>query len=165
MHKSVTRVMFVSKENAARSLLAEACLRHLGKSQFRAFSCGVPAFSKGQPNEWTLLTLKTAGIGIEGLHCKGWSEFLRNGAPRMDFVISLDKESASEQPMWPGQPETAVWAFPALVQRKNNSTDVAIATLQTLHALRRRIELLVSLHSKGKQRSDLRHDLRDMAYL
>jgi hypothetical protein len=67
--------------------------------------------------------------------------------------------------MWPGQPETALWAVPALIQRKNNSTDVAIATLQTLHSLRRRIELLVSLHSKGKQRSDLRQNLRDMAHL
>ena len=83
----------------------------------------------------------------------------------MNFVISLDEESANKQPTWPGQPETAVWAFPALVQRKKNSTDVAIATLQTLHSLRRRIELLVSLHSKGKQPSDLRHDLRDMAHL
>ena len=83
----------------------------------------------------------------------------------MDFVISLDEDYTSQQPIWPGQPETAVWAFPALVQRKKNSTDVAIATLQTLHSLRRRIELLVSLHSKGHQRSDLRHDLRDMAHL
>lgn len=83
----------------------------------------------------------------------------------MDFVISLDEESANQQPIWPGQPENALWAFPALIQRANTSTDLAIATLQTLHSLRRRIELLVSVHSKGKQRSDLRHDLRDMAFL
>ena len=83
----------------------------------------------------------------------------------MDFVISLDKESASQQPIWPGQPESALWAYPPLIQQKSNSTDLAIATLQTLHSLRIRIELLISLHSKGKHRSDLRHDLRDMAHL
>jgi arsenate reductase len=84
--------MFVSKENAARCLLAEACLGHLGKSLFRVYSCGIPAYANGQPNEWALLTLKTAGISTEGLHRKDWSEFLRNGAPRMDCVTSLDEE-------------------------------------------------------------------------
>jgi len=40
-----------------------------------------------------------------------------------------------------------------------------VATLNTLHSLRRRIELLVSLHSRGVDRADLRHDLRDMAHM
>ena len=165
MRPSEASVLFVSRENAGRSLLAEACLRQLGKSTFRVFSCGVPALSTGQPAEWTLLALKTAGIPTEGLDCKGWTKFLRNGAPRMDFVIALDEDTAYQHPMWPGQPETALWAFAPLVQRKNNSTDVGVATLHTLHALRRRIELLVSLHSRGVKYSDLRHDLRDMAHL
>lgn len=165
MQQSATGVLFVSRDNAARSLLAEACLRYLGKAQFRAFSCGVPSISKGQPADWTLLALKTAGIPVDGLRCKGWSEFTRNGAPRLDFVIALDEETAHQHPIWMGQPETAVWAYPPLAPIAGNSTDVAIATLQTLHSLRRRIELLISLHSKVAKRADLRHDLRDMAYL
>lgn len=165
MDRSVASVLFVSRENAGRGLLAEACLRHLGKSTFRAFSCGVPAVSTGQPQEWTLLALKTAGMSTEGLRCKGWNEFTRSGAPRMDFVIALDEATAYQHPSWPGQPETAVWAFDPLVQRKNQSIDLGLATLNTLHSLRRRIELLVSLQSRGVPRADLRHDLRDMAHL
>lgn len=158
----------MSRENAGRSLLAEACLRHLGKSSFRVFSCGVPALSTVQPQVWALLALTTAGIRTDGLRCKGWGDFTRNGAPRMDFVIALDEETAFQHPRWPGQPETAVWAFAPLVLRKsnnNNSMDLGLVTLNTLHSLRRRIELLVSLHSRGVPRTDLRHDLRDMAHL
>ena len=157
--------MFVSQDNAGRSLLAEACLRHVGKSKFRVFSCGVPALSHGEPADWTLLALKTAGMSTDGLRCKGWTEFTRSGAPSLDFVIALDDATAHLHPMWPDQPETALWAFPPLVQRKNGSTDVGVATLHTLHSLRRRIELLVSLHSRGVTRSELRLDLRDMAHL
>ena len=159
-----TAVMFVSQENAGRSLLAEACLRHLGKTKFRVFSCGIPELSAGLPAEQTLLALKIAGIPSEGLHCKSWTRFLRSGAPHMDFVIALDQGTASQHPIWPGQPETAVWALAPIVGRKN-SIDINAATLHTLHSLHRRIELLVSLHSRGSIGADLRHDLRDMAHL
>lgn len=157
--------MFVSRENASRSLLAEACLRHLGQSRFRVFSSGVPALSDGLPSKWALLALKTAGMATDGLHCKGWAQFLRSGSPRMDFVIALDQATTHLYPMWPGQPETAVWSFAPLVENKGNTNEVGAATLQTLHSLRRRIELLVSLHSRGASGADLRHDIRDMAHL
>jgi hypothetical protein len=35
----------------------------------------------------------------------------------------------------------------------------------TLHSLRRRIELLVNLHTKLTQHAELRDDLRDLAFL
>jgi len=165
MHRSVTNVLFVSRENAARSLLAEACLIHLGGNKFKAYSCGVPLLSHGQPKDWTLLALQTAGISATSLQCKTWTEFTRSGAPKMDFVIALDASTAHQHPSWPGQPETALWAFEPFVLRKNNGAAVGLETLQTLHSLRRRIELLLSLHSKGKTRSDLRDDLRDLGYL
>ena len=165
MQGSESAVLFVSKDNAVRSLLAEACLRHLGKSRLRAYSCGLPAFSNGQPTEWALLALKTTGIPTDGLHCKGWGKFTRNGAPKMDFVIALDEDTAYQHPIWPGQPQTAVWAYPPLLPGKNKGAEVGVATLQTLHSLRRRIELMMSLHARGAKGADLRHDLRDMAHL
>jgi protein-tyrosine-phosphatase len=166
MHSSVTNVLFVSRDNACRSLLGEACLRHLGGKKFKAYSCGVPTDIAERPHSWTLLALQTAGMSTADLRCKGWTEFTRNGAPKMDFVISLDAQTAEEQPSWLGQPETALWEYPAVVVRKKNTEkDAGIAALHTLHSLRRRIELLVSLHSRVRNRADLRHDLRDLAHL
>jgi len=113
-------------------LLAEACLRHLGRDKFRAFSCGVPSYCDGKPSNWVFTTLQSAGIPSAKLDCKDWSEFTRNGSARMDFVIALDAQTAHKQPSWPGQPETALRAYPRLTAAKGYSADLAVATLQTL---------------------------------
>lgn len=166
MQRSVTHVLFVSRENACRSLLGQACLRHLGGKKFKAYSCGVPAHVLDRPHSWTLLALQTAGMSTADLACKGWTEFTRSGAPKMDFVITLDADTAQEHPSWIGQPETALWDYPAVSSRKKNTeTDAGIAALHTLHSLRKRIELLVSLHSRVQNHADLRQDLRDLAHL
>ena len=161
----MTNVLFVSKENAARSLLAEACLSHLGKERFRAFSCGRPSAISDAPSPWAIMALNNAGISPEGLRCKSWTEFTRSGTPMMDFVISLDEASWDAQPIWLGQPETALWAYPPLKAKRKEPAQLGIKTLHTLHSLRQRVELLVNLHSKLTKRSELSHDLRDLAFL
>ncbi|OYT91144.1 MAG: protein tyrosine phosphatase [Burkholderiales bacterium PBB3] len=165
MQLSVTNVLFVSRENAYRSLLAEACLRHLGRGRFKAYSCGVPALLAIGPNKWTAVALHTASIPEDGLRCKSWSEFTRSGAPRMDFVISLDSETLHEHPIWPGQPNTALWNYPPITAKKPGSAEYSLAAVQTLLSLRRRLELLVSLHSGLRARADLGHDIQDLAHL
>lgn len=164
MHQSPTLVLFVSRENAARSILAEACLRHLGKEKFRVFSCGMPTQAHGQPHPWVLQGLASAGMYCDGLRSKPFTEFTRGAAPRMDFVISLDKETLVDHPSWPGQPETALWHYPPILAPGRSDAELKQAIVQTLVSLRLRIELLVSLHMRGTRRSDLRSDLRDLAY-
>lgn len=161
----MTNVLFVSKNNAARSLLAEACLAHLGKQRFRAFSCGRPSSVGCSPSPWALMALRTAGVPIEGLRCKSWTEFTRSGSPTIDFVISLDQATVDVQPLWLGQPETVVWAYPPLKTNRKQPAQLGLNTLHTLNSLRQRVEILVNLHSKVTLRSDLRHDLRDLAFL
>jgi arsenate reductase len=161
----VFNVLFVSRDNALRSQLAEVCLRHLGQGRFKAYSCGAPGCVAESPSDWVFPTLKTAGMRADGLRCKSWTEFTRIGAPRMDFVIGLDEGTFERHPSWPGQPETALWAIAAVDARKLGPQKTGLETLNTLHALRRRIELLVSLAARGARASELRHDLRDMAHL
>ncbi len=165
MHRTKTNVLFVSRSNAFRSLLAEACLRQLGAHKFKVYSCGVPSEVAQTPDSWALLALQTAGIPTTGLTCKEWTEFTRSGAPRMDFVISLDAKTAGDHPNWKGQPETALWDYPALTDLKGKKGNPGIDSIQTLVSLRRRVELLVSLHSRVQTRSELRHDLRDLAHI
>lgn len=162
----LTRVLFTSKSNAARSLIAEACLRQLGTKAFEVFSCGEPTNLASKPDTTALTVLTTTGFKTMNLAPKDWSEFSRSGAKPMDIVISLDPATKEREPIWPGQPETALWEFPSLDKRKGE-TDSArdLRTIQTLHSLRRRIELLISLRSRVTHHSELRHDLRDMAHL
>ena len=164
MIRPITNVLFVSRENAVRSVLAQACLAHLGQGKFKVFSCGVPALLAERPNHWTQLALQTAGIACPDWRSKSWNEFTKSGAPRMSFVISLDAETLHDHPLWPGQPETALWSYPPMPVAKAGSTAPGLAAVTTLVSLRRRIELLVSLHSKVRTAADLRHDLRDLAH-
>lgn len=168
LQKSVTNVLFVSKSNACRSLLAEACLRHHGGDRFKVFSCGAPQKIEKNPDSFALLALQTAGISSTNLSCKAWTDFTRSGAPKMDFVIALDSATTTDHPIWPGQPVTALWDYPALNLKSAKSRKESAAgflAVQTLVSLRRRVELLVCLHSRVLKRGDLEHDLRDLAHM
>jgi arsenate reductase len=162
---SAATVLFVGRENAGRSLVAEACLRHLGQERFQVFSCGMPGQTLDKPSDWALLALRQAGIATEGLHCKDWSAFARRGALPMDYVVALDDGAMRAHPPWPGQPEQALWSFAPLLDKAHRGVDRGLAALQTLHALRLRIELLVNLHARAASPQDLRHDLRDLGQM
>jgi protein-tyrosine-phosphatase len=165
MDRQSTRVLFVSRRNAFRSLLAEACLRHLGRDKFKVYSCGVPSEVADAPNGLAVITLQSAGIPTSDLACKGWAEYTRNGTPMMDFVISLDAQTFRHHPKWPGQPETALWSYPELPPEQGNSVNPNIESIRTLVSLRRRIELLVSLCYRVQTNSQMRDDLRDLAHM
>jgi protein-tyrosine-phosphatase len=132
---------------------------------FNVHSCGVPSCVADDPDSWTLLALDSAGIPSNGLTCKGWTELTRSGAPSMDFVIALDAQTFRDHPKWQGQPETALWSYPEISATKGGRVSSTRESIQTLVSLRRRIELLVSLLSRVKTHSDLRDDLRDLAYV
>lgn len=165
MQQKTSNVLFVSEENGCRSLLAEACLNHLGRGKLKAFSCGVPHQVVDSPFGWTPLALQTAGIPEGNLRCKAWTEFTRSGAPKMDFVIALDQGTMDLHPSWPGQPVTALWDYPHIEGGSKNRNKAGLSAVQTLMSLRRRIELLVSLHARGKTHADLQHDLRDLSHV
>ena len=165
MHRRTTNVLFVSEENGCRSLLAEACLNHIGDGKLRAFSCGVPKHVVENPFGWTLLALQTAAIPSVNLRCKPWTEFTRSGSPRMDIVVALDRDSLEIHPSWPGQPVTALWDYAHIEGGSKNRNKAGVTAEQTLLSLRRRIELLVSLHTRVKTHAELQHDLRDLAHV
>lgn len=165
MDIAATKVLFVDRHNSCRGLLAEACLRHLGRDKVKVYSCGVPLDIGDGPDNWTLSALASAGISAIDLTCKGWTGLTRSGAPSMDFVIALDAKTFGAHPKWQGQPETALWSYPEISETNGRKVSVTTESIQTLVSLRRRIELLVSLISRVKTRSDLRDDLRDLAYV
>lgn len=156
-------VLFVSQNNAARSLMAEACLRQTTQGSFKAFSCGVPGRVASLPDARALAALASAGLTPQGLWCKSWVEFNRSGAPPMDFVITL--ADGIEPPSWPGQPETALWSFPDRAVTTGDVGLVAQHYLRDLYLLRRRLEIFASLPMRAGDRVALRGDVRDLAYM
>lgn len=158
-------VLFVSRANLARSLLAEACLNHLGHGRFRAYSCGVPGQAGHAVPTAVLDVLQAASISPKGLRSKSWAEFIRMDAPRMNFVIALDADTVRDHPSWPGQPDTALWATPPVDPGGAGAAQTRKDALSVLYSLRRRLELLVALPLQSGDRAALRSDVRDMAYM
>ncbi len=90
--------------------------------------------------------LRKAGVSTAGLRSKTWDEFGKPDAPHMDLVITVCDNAAGEAcPYWPGQPATAHWGYPDPSETKGTDDQKMEAFRQTLHAIRRRLELLVNL--------------------
>jgi arsenate reductase len=140
----VYNVLFLCTGNTARSVLAEGILNHLGKGRFRAFSAG--SQPKGTVNPFALEELRRAGLPAEGFRSKSWDEFAKPDAPQMDFIFTVCDNAANEVcPVWIGHPMTAHWGVedPAAVEGTDEAKRFAFRKAAT--ALRRRIELFLSL--------------------
>lgn len=149
----MANVLFVSSENAVRSQLAEACLRHVGKGRFGAFSCGVPGKTANTVSPVALEVLHRAGMPLAYLSPKTWERFLAPGGTRIDIVVALDGESMHTHPTWPWQAHSAHWAYPPLLHTLTPVSNRVQQAERTLHSLRHRVELIVNLHASGKLRS------------
>ena len=122
-------VLFLCTGNSARSILAEAYLNVAGKGRFRAYSAG--SRPGGTVNPYALALLEKNRFDTSGLRSKSWDEFARPGAPRMDFIITVCDNAASEIcPIWPGHPAVAHWgiADPAAVTGDDASKRAAVET-------------------------------------
>ena len=161
-------VLFLCTHNSARSILAEALLNHIGKGRFKAYSAGSSPCENQQPNPIGLKVLKAAGIPTGGLHSKSWDDFAKPDAPVMNLVITVCDNAAGEVcPYWPGQPATAHWGYEDPSADKpgvmGNDAHKREAFKQTLHALRRRLELLVTLPAASVDRMALETTARSLA--
>jgi len=136
--------LFLCTGNSARSILAEAILRHVGAGRFEAFSAGSrPA---GRVNPFALEWLMRNGMPTAGLRSKNWDEFARRGAPALDFVFTVCDNAAGEVcPVWPGQPVTAHWGVPDPAAVEGSDEDKRRAFAETARVLTHRIRIFASL--------------------
>lgn len=157
-------VLFLCTHNSARSILAEAVLNHIGQGRFKGYSAGSSPRENQQPNPLGLQTLRTAGISIEGLRSKNWDEFALPDAPHMDLVITVCDNAAGEAcPFWPGHPATAHWGYADPSEGDGTEAQKLEAFRQTLHAIRRRLDLLVNRPPAHIDKLMLQTSARDLA--
>lgn len=157
-------VLFLCTHNSARSILAEAALNQMSRGRFKAYSAGSSPRENQTPNPLALQTLERAGISTEGLRSKTWDIFALPDAPHMDLVITVCDNAAGEVcPFWPGQPATAHWGY-ADPSEAVGSDDVKLeAFKQTLHQIKRRLDLFTSLPVASLNKMALETSARDLA--
>ena len=157
-------ILFLCTHNSARSILAEALLNHIGGGKFKGFSAGSSPRDNQEPNPLGLQVLQNAGIKTDGLYSKSWDEFALPDAPHMDLVITVCDNAAGEVcPYWPGQPATAHWSYADPSAGDGTEAEKLEAFRQTLHAMRRRLELLINLPSASVTKLMLQTSARGLA--
>lgn len=131
------RILFVCIANSARSLMAEALLRHTDGEHFAALSAGT---APATVDSRALGALEQLGVITEGLRSKSLDEF---AGERFDYVITLCDKAALECQALPGAGEYLAWDFedPA-------SSDRPDAYRHTLHELHERIKMFVLVKNK-----------------
>ncbi|MDI9332522.1 MAG: arsenate reductase ArsC [Alphaproteobacteria bacterium] len=164
MSHTPLNVLFLCTHNSARSILSEALLNHLGQGRFKAYSAGSHPRENQQPHPLALQALTLTGLSTEGLYSKSWDVFALPGAPNMDLVITVCDNAAGEAcPFWPGQPATAHWGYADPSAQEGNAEQKRQAFVQTLHQIRHRVELLVSLPPNQLDRLTLQQIAREWA--
>jgi protein-tyrosine-phosphatase len=157
-------ILFLCTHNSARSILAEALMNHLGDGRFKGFSAGSSPRDNQEPNPLALQVLQNAGIKTDGLYSKSWDEFALPDAPHMDLVITVCDNAAGEVcPYWPGQPATAHWSYADPSAGDGTEVEKLEAFRQTLHAMRRRLELLINLPTASVTKLMLQTSARGLA--
>ncbi len=106
------RVLFVCTGNSARSVMAEALLRHHGRDAFEVHSAGTEP--KGI-NPLTLRVLAAAGIDASFARSKSVDEFLGRS---FDYVVTVCDQARQSCPVFPGVHESLHWGYedPAAAQ-------------------------------------------------
>ncbi len=147
-------VLFLCTGNSARSILAESLLNHWGLDRFRGFSAG--SYPKGAIHPYALKLLHSLELPTEGLRSKSWNEFVKPGAPVMDFVFTVCDQAAGEVcPVWPGQPITAHWGLPDPAAVDGSDVEQWHAFRDTFRALENRIKIFVALPVASLDRMSL----------
>ncbi|VAW18776.1 Arsenate reductase thioredoxin-coupled, LMWP family [hydrothermal vent metagenome] len=151
-------VIFICTGNSARSILAEAILRHEAGERFNAYSAGTrPA---GAPNPFALELLKDMGHETRNLRSKSLDEFQGADAPKMDFIFTVCDAAANEEcPLWPGQPVSGHWgiADPAAVLGTDAEKRQAFA--QAYERMQARIGAFIALFTTGLDKADLQQQI------
>ena len=99
------RVLVVCTGNSARSLMAEALIRHKGGDAFEVHSAGTEP--RGV-NPLTLKILAEAGIDASWARSKSVTEYL---GQQFDYVLTVCDEARQVCPVFPGVHESLHWGY------------------------------------------------------
>jgi arsenate reductase len=137
-------VLFLCTRNSARSQMAEALLRDLGRGRFNVWSAGSDPAAAPMPE--VLEKLRALGHDTTALHCKSWNLFAGPTAPRLDFVIALcDVVQGQVCPDFGETQLTAAWPLPDPAKFTGNAAERATLMNELYASLRRRLEIFVRL--------------------
>lgn len=100
-------VIFVCTHNSARSIMAEALLRHEAGDSFSVYSGGLEPRTV---HPLALKALREVGVSVDRLSSKHLLELIDKVRP--DYLITVCSQSEQDcAVIWPGRTERLHWSF------------------------------------------------------
>jgi arsenate reductase len=103
---SKPRVLFLCTGNSARSIMAEALLRHYAPDHFEVYSAGLDP--KGI-NSYTIRVMNEVGLDVSGGRSTDVMEYL--GKVHMGYVITVCSNAEERCPIFPFGTQRLHWPF------------------------------------------------------
>ena len=139
------RVLFLCTGNSARSILAEALLKHEGGDAFEVHSAGTAP--KGV-NPYALAVLAANGIATAHAASKNMSQF---EGEQFDYVITLCDDAAEQCPVFPGDPERIHWGFEDPAAVEGTDLEKRSAFQSVVNGLRNRLSTFIPAARRVKE--------------
>ena len=154
-------VLFLCTHNSARSIIAEAILRKIGRGRFNAYSAGSEPAAAPMPE--VIERLEALGHDVTNIRSKSWSEFTGPDAPRMDFVIALcDTLVGQTCPDFGNRVVTAGWPLPDPARFTGSDAERMTLLNELYGMIRRRLEIFTSLPFESLNRIALKARLDEI---
>lgn len=102
------RVLFLCIHNSARSQMAEAFLKKIGRDLFEVESAGL---EKGNLNPLAIEVMKEEGIDISQNLTHDVFDFFKQGKVFHYVITVCDKEASDRCPVFPGVNKKINWSF------------------------------------------------------
>lgn len=139
-----TRVLFLCTHNSARSQMAEAILRSLGKGRVEVHSAGT---EPSVVNPYAVTAMAERGIDISGARSKHLNEYVEQ---EWDYVITTCDSAKESCPVFPGVPMQLHWSLPDPSAVKGSDSEKLQAFQSTAEALTIRINHLLMLINRER---------------
>lgn len=161
MAEKIYSVLFLCSANSARSIMAEALLRHWGGRRFRVASAG--SAPSGTVHPMALELLSALRFPVEDLRSKSWLDFAGADAEPFDFAFTVCEKTAGEpMPAIPGPPMRAHWPIPDPVAVTGSEVDRKTAFRTAFIALENRIKIFSALNVQSLDRLALQAQVDDI---
>ena len=136
------RVLFVCTGNSARSVMAEALLRHSGGAAFDVQSAGTEP--RGV-NPLTLRVLAEAGLDASWARSKSVTEF---AGQSFDYVITVCDQARRSCPVFPGGGEGLHWGYEDPAEAEGTDEERLVVFRRVFTQLGERIHQFVPLATR-----------------
>ena len=132
---TIPNVLFVCRDNAIYSIMAEAYATHAGRGVIRAYSAGVTPDFGIDPLAFE--TVRNMGLRPSGLHAKSVRIFCMPNAPTIEIVVILSTTDDSDlDAAVPDSKRSLKWPVIDLCQGSTSQGSRALDYMQAMAEIR-----------------------------